>query len=71
MDVLKERVIVEKKRERRLIPGLEDEDKTTKMTEKAASEVSGKSGRRCVPEAKWIKYFKDERVINCVNSAPE
>lgn len=52
MDVRRERVVVEKKRERSLISGLEDEDKTTKMTEKATSEVSGKSGRRGVPKVK-------------------
>lgn len=52
VDVPRERVIVEKKRERSLIPALEDEDKTTKVTEKTASEVSGKSGKQGVPEAK-------------------
>lgn len=52
MYVPRERVIFEKKRERHLIPALEDEDKTTKVTEKAAREVSGKSGRQGVPKAK-------------------
>ena len=39
MDVQKERRWLRRKERKVLIPGLEDEDKTTKMTEKAASEV--------------------------------
>lgn len=58
--------MVEKKREKSSNPrfrrwGQNNEDDW----ESSQWGLSRKPGRQVVPEAKWIKCFKDEKVINC------